>query len=33
MRDTNILNLSKYEHEGLFNYTDSRNFANFTEMQ
>jgi hypothetical protein len=26
------LNLSKYEHEGLFNYTDSQNFANFTEL-
>jgi hypothetical protein len=24
--------LSKYEHEGLFNYTDSQNFANFTEL-
>ena len=33
MLDTNILNLSKYEHEGLFNYTDSRNFANFTELE
>jgi hypothetical protein len=32
MLDTNILNLSKYEHEGLFNYTDSQNFANFTQM-
>ncbi len=33
MHHANILNLSKYEHEGLFNYIDSQNFANFTELE
>jgi len=32
MLPTNILNLSNYEHEGHFNYTDSQNFANFTYL-
>lgn len=30
MLGTNILNLPKYEHEGLFIYKESQNFANFT---
>lgn len=33
MHRANILNLSKYEHEGLFNYIDSQNFTNFTELE